>query len=81
MIRLTTTSCLVIFTMLPVQAQEKKILTDGFIISSPIFLFAKEYVDTENPFDNLKQRDTMVLYLTCGSSEFDKYQAPLEELD
>ena len=54
---------------------------NGFIISSPNFLFAKEYLDTENPFDNLKKRDTIVLYLTCGSSEFDKYQAPFEELD
>lgn len=53
----------------------------GFIISSPNFIFAKKHLNTENPFDKLKQRDTVVLYLTCGSLEVDKYRAPFEKLD
>ena len=47
---------------------------NGFIVSSPNFKFAADYLNANEPFEYLKQRKNVTLYLTCGSKEYSKYQ-------
>lgn len=53
---------------------------NGFIISSPNFKFAAEYLNVNEPFEYLKQRKNVSMYLTCGSKEYSKFQPSFENI-
>jgi predicted alpha/beta superfamily hydrolase len=53
---------------------------NGFIISSPNLKFAADYLNVDNPFKYIKQRKNVVMYLTCGSLEYENYQDSFKEL-
>lgn len=53
----------------------------GFILSSPNFKFASDYLDIDNPFENLKKRGNISVYLTCGSMEYETYKPSFESLN
>ncbi len=50
---------------------------NGFILSSPNLRFAEEYINQEDRFRYVRQRDAVTLYVTFGSQEDEIYHASI----